>query len=332
MTDQKIKTVSRARLIELWNQMGMVAVFAVMFIVLSFCVPNFFNLVNMKGLALSVATVGIIACTMMFCLAAGDFDLSVGSVVALAGVLSAIVVNKTGSVALGIASGILAGGVVGLVNGFVIARIGINALITTLATMLMVRGTAYIVCDGKSVSVSDENFFQLGITSFPHFTLGGEHFTGIPTPVWIMILSFAIFGLLLHKTIFGRYALAIGGNKQAARFAGINVVKTKIAIFALQGLIAGFAGVILASRFTSGQPKTSEGLELQVISACVLGGVSLTGGTATIMGVIVGVFIMGAVQNAMDLKNIDSFYQYVVRGGILLAAVLFDRMKQTVRR
>lgn len=302
----------------LWENMGMLGVFILLFIVLSVSVPNFFSVVNMKGLALSVATVGIISCTMMFCLAAGDFDLSVGSVVAMSGVLSAIVVNQTGSVALAIASGILAGGIVGCVNGFVIARIGINALITTLATMQIVRGVSYIISDGKAVGVSNENFFKLGISRF----------LSLPMPVWIMILFFLIFGLLLHKSVFGRYALAIGGNKQAARFAGIKVVKIKIAIFCLQGLVAGFAGVILASRFTSGQPKTAEGLELQVISACVLGGVSLTGGVATMLGVVVGVFIMGTVNNAMNLKNIDAFWQYVVSGGILLAAVLFDRLKQ----
>jgi L-arabinose transport system permease protein len=146
-----------------------------------------------------------------------------------------------------------------------------------------------------------------------------------------MIFCFAAFGLMLHKSVFGRYALAIGGNKLAAGFAGINVPKTKIAIFTLQGLIAAFAGVILAARFTSGQPTTAVGLELQVISACVLGGVSLTGGVASMLGVIVGVFIMGTVNNAMNLKNIDAFWQYVVSGGILLAAVLFDKLKQRRR-
>ena len=312
----------RPRLLDLWDQLGMVVVFAVIFVALSVCVPNFCSLANLKGLALSVATVGIIACTMMFCLAAGDFDLSVGSVVAMAGVLSAIVVNQTGSVALAVACGVLAGGAVGFVNGFVIARIGINALITTLATMQIVRGTAYIVSDGKSVGVSQERFFLLGISDF----------LSVPTPVWIMAACFVVFGLLLHQTTFGRYALAIGGNKTAAAFAGINVAKTKTAIFTIQGLVAGFAGVILASRFTSGQPKTAEGLELQVISACVLGGVSLTGGVANIIGVIVGVFIMGTVNNAMNLKNVDAFWQYVVSGSILLAAVLFDRLKQTARR
>ena len=132
----------------------------------------------------------------------------------------------------------------------------------------------------------------------------------------------------MNRTIFGRNTLAIGGNAEAARLAGIGVARTKIIIFTLQGMMAGFAGVILASRMTSGQPATAQGLELQVISACVLGGVSLTGGVGTITGVIVGVLIMGTVQNAMNLLNIAPFYQYVASGSILLAAVLFDRLKQ----
>lgn len=301
----------------LWESTGMLLVLVALLIGVSIFVPNFCSLVNFKGLALSVATVGIISCTMLFCLAAGDFDLSIGSVVALSGVLSAIVTNETGSVAVGILCGVLAGGLIGLANGLVIAKLGINALITTLATMQIVRGLAYIVSDGKAVGVSETAFFALGITDF----------LGIPTPVWITATCFLVFGLLLNKTTFGRNTLAIGGNMEAARLAGIAVVRTKITIFTLQGLMAGFAGVILASRMTSGQPKTAEGLELQVISACVLGGVSLTGGVGTILGAIVGVLIMGIVQNAMNLMNIPSFHQYVASGTILLAAVLIDRLK-----
>jgi L-arabinose transport system permease protein len=301
-----------------WDAAGMLLVFLALLIVVSVFVPNFFSWVNFKGLALSVATVGIIACTMLFCLAAGDFDLSVGSVVAMAGVLAAAVANKTGSVPLGIACGILAGGVVGLVNGFVIARLEINALITTLATMQIVRGLAFIACDGRPIGVIDDRFFTLGITNF----------LGVPTPVWIMIACFIVFGVLLHRTIFGRDTLAVGGNREAAHLAGIRVTRLKIIIFTLQGLIAGFAGVILASRMTSGQPNTGQGLELQVISACVLGGVSLTGGVGTMIGVVVGVLIMGTVNNAMNLLNIPPFYQYIASGGILLAAVLLDRLKQ----
>ena len=310
--------VSRAaRLRLLWDAGGMALILALLLIVVSVSVPNFFTLVNANGLLLSVTTVGIIACTMLFCLAAGDFDLSVGSVVAMSGVLAAVVVNKTGSVSLGIAAGVLAGGAVGLVNGFVIARIGINALITTLATMQIVRGLGFIISDGKAVGVVEESFFALGT----------GRFAGLPVPIWVMLGCFVIFGLLLNSTIFGRNTLAIGGNIEAARLAGIRVVRTKIVIFALQGLMAGFAGVILAARMTSGQPNTAQGLELQVISACVLGGVSLTGGIGSMIGVIVGVLIMGTVNNAMNLRNVPPFYQYVASGGILLAAVLVDRLK-----
>ena len=261
----------------------MLAIFVLLLGAAALFVPNFLSVVNLRGLALSVATVGIIACTMLFCLAAGDFDLSVGSVVALSGVLAAVVINHTGSVAAGIAAGILAGGVVGLVNGTVIAALGINALITTLATMQIVRGCSFIVSDGKAVGVGVSAFFSLGIANI----------LGVPMPVWIMAVCFLAYGVLLNRTVFGRNTLAIGGNMEAARLAGINVTGIKIMIFVLQGLMAGFAGVILASRMTSGQPNTAQGLELQVISACVLGGVSLTGGVGSMTGVIVGVFIIG---------------------------------------
>jgi len=307
-----------SRIRALRDAAGMLVVFLVVFVGCAIFVPNFFSFVNMTGLALSVATVGIIACTMLFCLAAGDFDLSVGSVVAMSGVLAAAVVNRTGSVPLGIASGILAGGVVGIVNGYVIAALGINALITTLATMQIVRGLAFILCDGRPIGVINDSFFALGISRF----------IGIPTPVWIMIVCFLVFGVLLNRTVFGRNTLAIGGNKEAAYLAGIGVTRLKIIIFTLQGLVAGFAGVVLASRMTSGQPNTGQGLELQVISACVLGGVSLTGGVGTMLGVVVGVLIMGTVNNAMNLLNLPPFYQYVASGVILLVAVLIDRLKQ----
>jgi L-arabinose transport system permease protein len=291
--------------------------FAALFVGVSCFVPDFFSWINMKGLALSVATVGMIACTMMLCLAGGDFDLSVGSVVALAGVLAAVVTNATGSVLAGIGAGLLAGSVAGLLNGVIVAWLGINALITTLATMQIVRGLAYLASDGKAVGVGHAGFFALGITEF----------YGVPVPVLIMMVCFVVFGMLLNRTVFGRNTLAIGGNKDAAFLAGIGVVGTKVVIFALQGLMAGFAGVILASRMSSGQPTAAQGLELQVISACVLGGVSLTGGIATISGVVVGVLIMGTVQNAMNLLNMPPFYQYVASGLILLTAVICDRFR-----
>jgi L-arabinose transport system permease protein len=307
-----------ARVNSLWQNAGMMAVLIVLFLGSSVFIPDFLSWVNLNGLALSVATVGMISCTMVFCLAAGDFDLSVGSVVAMSGVLAAVVMEHTGSVILGMSAGILAGGCIGVINGIVVAEIGINALITTLATMQIARGLSYIVSDGKAIGIRESSFFLLGVSSW----------LGVPAPVWLMIACFLAFGTLLKLTTFGRHSLAVGGNREAARLAGIAVTRTKITIFAVQGLIAGFAGIILASRMTSGQPATAQGLELQVISACVLGGVSLTGGVATMSGVIVGVLIMGTVQNAMNLLNISTFYQYVASGGILLTAVIVDRIKQ----
>lgn len=302
----------------IWDSYGMLVVFAVVFIGCVIFVPNFGSFINMKGLGLAISMSGMVACGMLFCLASGDFDLSVASVIACAGVTTAVVINMTESLWLGGGAGLLLGAACGFVNGFVIARLKINALITTLATMQIVRGLAYIISDGKAVGIEDERFFALGYTNW----------FGLPAPIWMTIACLALFGFLLNKTTFGRNTLAIGGNEDAARLAGVPVVRTKIIIFVLSGLVSAAAGIILASRMTSGQPMTSIGYELIVISACVLGGVSLKGGIGKISYVIAGILILGTVENAMNLLNISPFSQYVVRGLILLAAVIFDRYKQ----
>jgi L-arabinose transport system permease protein len=302
----------------LWRAAGMIPIFVLLIVCASMFVNGFASSYNMQSLALSVVTVGLLACTMMFCLAAGDFDLSVGSVLAMSEMLAAIVANKTGSYAAGCAAGILAGGIVGLLNGTVISVVGINALITTLATMQIVRGLAYILGNGISVPVSVQSAQLLGRSSF----------LGLSTPVWILIAVVLVFGILLNFTTFGRNTLAVGGNSEAARLAGIRVWRIKLIIFVLQGMMAGFAGAILASRLGLADPKDGQGLELKVISACVLGGVSLTGGIASISGAIIGVLIMGTVQNIMDLLIIPWYWQFVVSGAILLTAVMLDRLKQ----
>lgn len=295
----------------------MLLVLAALFLLCAVFVENFLTVTNLRGLALAVATIGMVACTMMFCLAAGDFDLSVGSVVAFSGVVGATVMNATNSVAAGVATALASGALIGFANGVFVARLGINALITTLASMQIVRGLGFIVSDGRAIGIRTDGFFALGNSSW----------LGVPTPVWLTAGCFILFGTLLNLTIFGRNALAIGGNRDAAHLAGVPVTRIKIVIFTLQGLVAAGAGLVLAARMTSGQPNTSQGLELEVISACVLGGVSLSGGVARIGAVIAGVLIMGLVQNAMNLLNIPPFYQYVARGCILLGAVMLDRLK-----
>ncbi|WP_250513942.1 L-arabinose ABC transporter permease AraH [Caballeronia sp. INDeC2] len=303
-----------------WQQIteySLIVIFVVMFLTMSLTVDHFFSIENMLGLALSISQIGMVACTMMFCLASRDFDLSVGSTIAFAGVLCAMVLNATDNTAIAIVAAVAAGAVIGFVNGAVIAYLRINALITTLATMEIVRGLGFIVSHGQAVGVSSDTFIALG----------GLSMFGISLPIWVTLACFIVFGVLLNQTVYGRNTLAIGGNPEASRLAGINVERTRVWIFLIQGAVTALAGVILASRITSGQPNAAQGFELNVISACVLGGVSLLGGRATISGVVIGVLIMGTVENVMNLLNIDAFYQYLVRGAILLAAVLLDQLK-----
>ncbi len=296
--------------------------YALLFIVLALTVENFFSGANIVGLLLSVAQIGMVACTMMLCLASRDFDLSVGSTIAFTGVLGAMVMELTGSVGLALASGLLAGALIGAGNGVLIAYLRVNALIATLATMLMVRGLAFIASKGQAVGIADEGFISLGDTAF----------LGLPLPIWMTAFCFLVFGVLLNHTVFGRNTLAIGGNPEAARLAGVRVERLRVWIFLLQGVVTALAGLILSARMTSGQPNAATGFELDVISACVLGGVSLQGGKARIFGVVIGVLIMGTVENVMNLLNVDAFYQYLVRGLILLAAVLLDQLKMRGER
>lgn len=195
--------------------------------------------------------------------------------------------------------GVLAGGLVGLVNRVMKARYQINLLIVTLAMMEVVCDLACITSSGDEVMISEERFFNLG----------GGAFLGISDPIWSSVIGFVLLGFLFKTTVFGKTVLAVGGNEEAALLAGLPVTRIKIAVFVLQGFFTGFAGVMLASRMSLGDPKTSVGLELNVISACVLGGVSLTGGVTPVSGVLVGVLIMGSVQNAMSRMNVPTFHQ-----------------------
>jgi len=279
--------------------------------------PQFMSKDNIISLGPQVSSIGVVACTMLFCLAAGDFDLSVGSTFALGGMVGVLIGNSTGSLWMGVLAALGVGIVVGLINGTVVAKFKINALITTLATMQIVRGFTNILGHGTPQSAAKPGFDFLG----------NQTYLSIPLPIWIMVSFFIVFGILLNRTVFGRNTLAIGGNKEAALLAGIRVDRTKIAIFALSGMAAAFAGIVSASRLVVASNNAGEKLELQAISACVLGGVSLSGGIGTMSGTVVGVLIMGIVENVMRLRNIDAFYQLVVTGTILLMAVLFDRVK-----
>jgi L-arabinose transport system permease protein len=313
-----------------FDRAGMLLVLALLVALCAATVRGFVGPENVMNLLLQVSTVGIVATTMLFCLASGNFDLSVGTLIPCGGVLCALILRQTDNLFLATAGALAFGATAGLVNGLVVAKLKINPLITTLSTMMMIRGLAFVFADGRSIGISNEAMLNLANSAFPVFHRQGSDgvLFQITTPVWICLALFAFFGFVLKRTAFGRNTLAIGGNEEAARLAGIAVDRVKIIIFAVQGLVASLAGVLLAARLGIGDPKTAQGSELSIISACVLGGVSLSGGVGRMSNVIAGVFIMGVVENAMNLLNIDSFYQYIVRGAILLSAVIFDQFRQ----
>lgn len=303
---------------KIWDRGGVLLVLVALAVGASVFVPNFISVNNLiYSLGLSVTTTGIVACGMLFALAAGDFDLSVGSVAAFGGMLTAVLLSKGFAPVPAVLISLVAGFGIGAINGVIIAVFGINALITTLAMMQIVRGLAFILNDGNSIGVGNPAFAVLG-TGTP---------LGLPMPLWILLFCFVVFGLLLHRTVYGSNVLAIGGNREAAHLAGVRTRAVQIWIFALMSLLAALAGIVSTAQQQLGDPKSMQGLELRVISACVLGGVSLTGGIGAIGHVIVGVLIMGTVQNIMDLKSVPTFYQYLISGAILLAAVLLDRLK-----
>lgn len=301
----------------LWQTAGMWIVYIALVALCAAFVPKFATLDSARDIAMMVATTGLVACAMLFCLAAAEVDLSVGSVAALSGVAAAWSIKTSGNLAVGIAFPLILGLAVGVVNGLVVSWLRINSLIATLAMMQIARGFAQLISKGSTMPISHPSFGGLGKSTY----------FGVPSPVLAMGICLGIFGFVLNRTVFGRNTLAVGGNLESARLAGIRVEWTKTAIFGLVGLMAAVAGLMAASRVTLAEPNSHIGLELQVISGCVLGGVSLTGGVGSISGVIVGVLIMGTVQQAMTLKGIDPYWQLVVSGLILLGAVMLDRLK-----
>lgn len=300
-----------------------VFVYVILIIVLaffSFSAPDsFLTSNNIFNMLRQVSMIGICSVGMTMVLLTAGIDISVGSVIALVGVVSALLIVNTGMpVALAIIIGILVGTGCGTVSGIMVARFQVPALIATLAMQTIARGFAFILTEGIPV---------YGLPEDIKF-IGQGYMAGIPIPVIIMALVFLFGWWLLEKTRFGRYVYAIGGNEEVARLSGIDVKKGLLKVYALSGFFAGLAGVIMLSRINSGQPNTSEGFEMDVITGAVLGGVSVAGGEGKILNVIAGVLIMGVLSNGMTLLNLDTYWQWVVKGAVLLFAVAFDNMQR----
>ncbi|MGK0576063.1 ribose ABC transporter permease [Macrococcus capreoli] len=280
----------------------------------SFIAPN-----NIFNLLRQVSINGLIAFGMTFVILTGGIDLSVGSILALSSALTALMITNGVDPILALLIGALIGAILGAINGVLITMGKMAPFIATLATMTIFRGLTLVVTDGNPITnLGDNVLFQM---------FGKGYLFGIPVPAITMIIVFFILYFILHKTVFGKNTYAIGGNEKAAFISGIKVNKVKILIYSISGLMASIAGAILTSRLNSAQPTAGTSYELDAIAAVVLGGTSLTGGKGRIFGTLIGVLIIGVLNNGLNLLGVSSFYQQVIKGIVILIAVLIDRKK-----
>jgi ribose transport system permease protein len=284
----------------------------------SLLTDRFFSPLNLTNVLVQSSIMAVIAIGMTFVIIGGGFDLSVGSTVALAGCIAAIVMVKFGLVA-GVVAGIAAGVAVGLANGIIIAKLGVNPFITTLGMMVLVRGIVYLITGGAPVG--DE-----GLPS-AFIAFGSARFLGIHYLVWVPAVLLLVLSLVMKETPYGRRVYATGGNREAAYLSGVPVERIIASTYVWCGALAGVAGVMLAARLQSGQPTAGEFYELTAIAAVVLGGASLQGGEGTLYKSIIGVFIMIVLGNSLNLLNVDSYWQRVAVGVVIVAAAAADRLR-----
>ncbi|MGX5831147.1 ABC transporter permease [Mesorhizobium sp. 43Arga] len=273
----------------------------------------FFSSRNLLNIGLGITILGVLAMSQTVVIVGGGLDIAVGATVGLTTVSTAMAIQATGSPAAGIVAGLVLGGLAGLVNGIIITYGRVNAVIATLGTMAIFRGIAFIMSDGQSIAIFSDTFRFIGI----------GRILGLPLLVWILVLTAIVFHLFLARSIVGRNIYALGGNPVVARFSGININRYRVGIYIMSGVAAGLAGILLAARTGSGQPVSgSQGLELEAITAAVLGGCALQGGKGTIVGALLGVAIIGVLNNGMILTSVPTFYQLLAKGSLLILAVV----------
>lgn len=277
--------------------------------------PRFLQISNLRNVFTQVSVNAIIAVGMTFVILTGGIDLSVGSILAFAGAVAAMVMKTTGNVFLALGAALVIGILIGAFNGVVIAKGKLQAFIATLATMTIFRGITYVFTNGIPISGLDDSFMAIG----------NARILEIPYPVIIMIAIFLIALYLLAETRFGRYIFAIGGNEDSARLSGINTTRIKTMVYILSGMTAAISGIIVTSRIGSAGATAGTGYELDAIAAVVIGGTSLSGGEGSVTGTIIGALIIGVLNNGLNLMNVNPFYQAIIKGAVILIAVLFDK-------
>jgi ribose/xylose/arabinose/galactoside ABC-type transport system permease subunit len=296
----------------------MALVLVVLLVALGMLQPRALNVTNVLNLARQISITALVSAGQTLVILAAQIDLSVGSVLGLAGVIAAGVLRDTGSATLAVLAGLGVGGACGLVNGVIVAKGKVAAFIVTLATLGIANGIVLLYTGARPIAVQDEAFAFLG-----EGKLGG-----VPFPIILALVVYVVLWFVLSRTRFGRYNYAIGGNELATRLAGVPVDRYKIYIFVTAGVLAGLTGVVLTARLGSGVPTLGIGFELISITAVVLGGTSLFGGEGRIWGTLVGAAITGVIANGLSILGVGAYYQPVVTGIVILIAVLADRWLQ----
>ena len=321
--NEKIKVKSTNPVISmLKSNMGILCVMLIIGIGLSFMTPNFLTGNNIISVLRQISNNIFLALGMTMVIILGGIDLSVGSIVAMTGTLTVgFIVTNGVPMGAAILIGLGLGTLVGFFNGFIVTTFKVPAFIVTLSTMNIAKGIAYIYSGGQSTRITNDAYAMIGT---------GYLFGLVPLPVVYMIVLIIVFVFLLNKTKLGTYIYAVGGNRESARLSGVPIKKVEIMVFTLTGLLAAFAGLVLSSRMYSGQPSAGDGYEMDAIAACVLGGVSMSGGVGHVSGTVIGAIVIGIISNGLNLMGVSSFWQLVVKGIIIMVAVIIDSQKEMI--
>jgi ribose transport system permease protein len=290
----------------------------VLFLALTIATPHFLTKINLASVARQTAVINIMALGMTLVIVTGGIDLSVGSILAVAGLFGTMAIKNGQPILIAILIGIGMGLLCGFLNGLMITQLRINPFIITLGTLEAYRGFALVVSKGLPVHGIPDAFSYLG----------DGNLLGIPFSLWILALCAVLMHFVLENTKLGRYAFAIGSNSSAAYYAGVPIKFHLTAVYAIAGMLTGLAGMIEASRLMTGQPTAGQGYELQAIAAVVIGGGSLQGGEGSVVGTLIGAFIIGLLSNGSDLLGINPYWQQVIIGAVIIAAVGFDELRK----
>lgn len=299
------------------RNMGILIGLVVLFLFLSVATDSFLSTKNMLQVLRQICINGLLAFGMTFVLIIGGIDLTVGSVVAISGVSVVIMLNSGVPLPVALVIALLLGAIVGLLNGGIIALTGMPPFIVTLSLQGTIRGIAYVITDGRSVSCDNAVFNAIG----------NGYLFGIPIPIYIVAFVMIVISILLYYTRFGRRMYAVGGNITAAGFSGIHVKKIMVQVYVLSGVLSALAGIILASRMYSGQPASGQAYESDAIAAAVLGGTSFNGGIGTVGGTLIGALVIGFLTNGLNLLHISSYVQMIIKGLVIIGAVGIDILK-----